>query len=176
MTLISVLLTRTPGTRHGGTDGHDWSEHCVHSLPSLRSSVSPWPSPSSMSASITSYWVSSDTHLVVSSLFSCSPPVVVVIDAKSRAQPTARMLVTDKESVGNALGGETCLTSGCVRAAADFLRNMDTSVDPCNDFYRFSCGSWVDSQVIPDDRTSVSIFSLLQDDLNNKLRGGIHHL
>ena len=96
---------------------------------------------------------------------------LVDVDAKSRLQPTARMLVTDKESIGNALGGETCLTSGCVRAAADFLRNMDTSVDPCNDFYRFSCGSWVDSQVIPDDRTSVSIFSLLQDDLNNKLRG-----
>ena len=81
------------------------------------------------------------------------------------------MLVTEQESNGNGLATDVCLTSGCVRAAADFLRNMDTSVDPCNDFYRFSCGSWVDSQVIPDDRTSVSIFSLLQDDLNNKLRG-----
>lgn len=104
-------------------------------------------------------------------LFHVVTLVPALVDSKSRLQPTARMLVTDKESIGNALGGETCLTSGCVRAAADFLRNMDNSVDPCNDFYRFSCGTWVDSQVIPDDRTSVSIFSLLQDDLNNKLRG-----
>ncbi|KAI1296514.1 Membrane metallo-endopeptidase-like 1 [Halotydeus destructor] len=63
-----------------------------------------------------------------------------------------------------------CLSPGCVKAAAEFIKNMDERVDPCDDFYRFSCGNWVDSQVIPDDRTSVSVFSLLQDDLNNKLR------
>ena len=51
------------------------------------------------------------------------------------------------------------------------IRNMDESVDPCDDFYRFSCGGWIDRQVIPDDRTSVSVFSAIQDDLNNKLRG-----
>lgn len=99
----------------------------------------------------------------------------------SRIPPEAIMLVKEGDQSGNngnQLGNgsertseNTCLSSGCVRAAADFLRNMDPSVDPCNDFYRFSCGSWVDSQVIADDRTSVSIFSLLQDDLNNKLRG-----
>lgn len=98
----------------------------------------------------------------------------VTLDA--RLSPTANMLVKDGESNPNHLGSgsqdssDTCLTSGCVKAAADFLRNMDTSVDPCQDFYRFSCGQWADSQVIADDRTSVSIFSLLQDDLNNKLR------
>ena len=105
--------------------------------------------------------------------------------SQSRIHPTANMLVKDgSESSGNQLGNgsgsrdsdNTCLTSGCVRAAADFLRNMDPSVDPCQDFYRFSCGSWVDSQVIADDRTSVSIFSLLQDDLNNKLRGESSHV
>jgi hypothetical protein len=99
----------------------------------------------------------------------------------SRIPPEANMLVKEGDqshNSGNQLGNgsernsdNTCLSSGCVRAAADFLRNMDPSVDPCTDFYRFSCGSWVDNQVIADDRTSVSIFSLLQDDLNNKLRG-----
>jgi len=88
---------------------------------------------------------------------------------ESKIPPTANKLVKEENQLGN--GSSTCLSSGCVRAAADFLRNMDPAVDPCQDFYRFSCGSWVDNQVIADDRTSVSIFSLLQDDLNNKLRG-----
>lgn len=39
-----------------------------------------------------------------------------------------------------------------------------------DDGTQFSCGGWLENQVIPDDKTSVSVFSLLQDDLNNKLR------
>lgn len=87
------------------------------------------------------------------------------------------MLVKEGESNTNTLknssqdGPSTCLTPGCVTAASAIINAMDTTVDPCEDFYRFSCGNWVDNQVIPDDRTSVSIFSILQDDLNNKLRG-----
>lgn len=63
-----------------------------------------------------------------------------------------------------------CLTPGCVKAAADILRNIDERVEPCDDFYRYSCGNWIDSQVIPEDKTSVSLFSVVQDELDNKLR------
>lgn len=63
-----------------------------------------------------------------------------------------------------------CLTPGCVKAAAEILKNIDDRVDPCDDFYRYSCGNWIDAQVIPEDKTSVSLFSVVQDELDNKLR------
>ncbi|KAF8774872.1 Neprilysin-2 like protein [Argiope bruennichi] len=63
-----------------------------------------------------------------------------------------------------------CLTPGCVKAAATILSNMDESVDPCDDFYQFSCGGWLNTHAISEDRSSVSVFSEVQDDLNLKLR------
>ncbi|KAG8183509.1 hypothetical protein JTE90_003859 [Oedothorax gibbosus] len=63
-----------------------------------------------------------------------------------------------------------CLTPGCVRAAADILSSIDESVDPCEDFYQFSCGGWLERHAIPEDKSSVSVFSEVQDDLDLKLK------
>lgn len=37
---------------------------------------------------------------------------------------------------------ETCVTEECVYAANDLLMHMDRKVNPCEDFYAFSCGKW----------------------------------
>ena len=47
---------------------------------------------------------------------------------------------------------------------------MDNTVDPCEDFYRFSCGSYLKNTFIPDDKTSVSQFNIIDDELKTKLR------
>jgi putative endopeptidase len=36
---------------------------------------------------------------------------------------------------------------------------MDRSVDPCVDFYTFSCGKWLDSNPIPADRSAWSVYA-----------------
>lgn len=58
-----------------------------------------------------------------------------------------------------------CMTKGCVKTAADILANMDESVSPCHDFYQFACGGFMERTSIPDDRTRVSSFSVLGDEL-----------
>ncbi|XP_018319545.1 neprilysin-2 isoform X2 [Agrilus planipennis] len=64
---------------------------------------------------------------------------------------------------------EVCLEPGCVHAASKVLQAMDTSVDPCEDFYQFSCGNFVRSTTIPDDKSSVTSFSLISDMLQEQL-------
>jgi len=63
-----------------------------------------------------------------------------------------------------------CMSPGCVRAAAQILNNMDNRTKPCEDFYQFACGRWIETQVIPDEKTSLSVFSQNTADLNVKLR------
>ncbi|KAK2148586.1 hypothetical protein LSH36_491g05053 [Paralvinella palmiformis] len=43
----------------------------------------------------------------------------------------------------------TCYSKECLSRAADMLAKMDGSVKPCTDFWRFSCGGWLDRADIP---------------------------
>jgi DUF4097 and DUF4098 domain-containing protein YvlB len=65
---------------------------------------------------------------------------------------------------------EVCLTSGCVHAASKMLEQMDQSVEPCDDFYSFACGQFVEDTIIPDDKVSVNAFSVISDKLQEQLR------
>lgn len=63
-----------------------------------------------------------------------------------------------------------CMTPGCVRAAAQVLNYMDNETEPCEDFYKFACGRWIETQQIPDFKTSLSSFSQITAELNANLR------
>jgi endothelin-converting enzyme/putative endopeptidase len=47
---------------------------------------------------------------------------------------------------------------------------MDTSVDPCTDFFAYSCGSWIKNNPIPPDESGWGISYKLQDDNKQILR------
>src|SRR2546427_64808 len=47
------------------------------------------------------------------------------------------------------------------------VNSMDKSIDPCVDFFEYSCGGWIKKNPIPPDQTSWSVYSKLEDD--NKL-------
>jgi len=41
---------------------------------------------------------------------------------------------------------------------------MDRSVDPCTDFFRYSCGAWLKKNPIPPDQASWDVYSKLSQD------------
>lgn len=68
-------------------------------------------------------------------------------------------------------GGEICLKPQCVQTSSYLLSAMDPTADPCQDFFQFACGAWNRKHIIPEDRSSISTFEVLADQLQIILKG-----
>lgn len=62
-----------------------------------------------------------------------------------------------------------CVTAGCVNAAADVLDLMDPTVGPCEDFYNFACGQFLNRTVLSDEKVSIDTFSISRDHMQSQL-------
>ena len=49
-----------------------------------------------------------------------------------------------------------CTTPPCLEAAADILGSLNSSFDPCTDFWSYSCRGWLTRQPIPATRSRWS--------------------
>ncbi|CAM9846369.1 membrane metallo-endopeptidase-like 1 [Lampetra fluviatilis] len=63
-----------------------------------------------------------------------------------------------------------CITPECIAASARILDGMDSTVDPCQDFYGFACGGWLKKHVIPERSSYYSTFDMLRDDMEVVLK------
>jgi putative endopeptidase len=91
-------------------------------------------------------------------------------------------LLTFKFSHLALAGSATCVLAFTLTACAQdapaqpthgiAVANMDRSVKPGDDFYRYTNGDWIKRTEIPADRGGVGVFSVL-DDLSNKRTAGL---
>ena len=71
------------------------------------------------------------------------------------------------------LGAHTEGDSTLERLASSVRSNMDTSVNPCEDFYQFSCGGWERRHTISPTAISFTRFEELNQQNINSLRSVI---
>lgn len=55
-----------------------------------------------------------------------------------------------------------CLNKSCIHIASNILESMDLSIDPCDDFYSYSCNGWIKSNPIPDGKSQWGTFMKLE--------------
>ncbi|KAF9376624.1 hypothetical protein CPB97_010686 [Podila verticillata] len=52
-----------------------------------------------------------------------------------------------------------CTSRECTILAGEILKDMNPEIDPCSDFFSYTCGGWVDRVSIPDYKSSIGYFS-----------------
>lgn len=50
------------------------------------------------------------------------------------------------------------------------IANMDSTVSPANDFFKYACGGWIKNNPIPGNEKSWGIWSMVQDETYNRMR------
>lgn len=56
-----------------------------------------------------------------------------------------------------------------MNAAASVLQSIDTSIEPCDDFYDFACGKFLSETALTDEKVSVDTFSTVRDKMQSQL-------
>ncbi|KAK7118470.1 hypothetical protein R3I94_022086 [Phoxinus phoxinus] len=65
---------------------------------------------------------------------------------------------------------DVCLTPHCIEAAGSILSKIDKTVEPCDDFYQYACGGWLQDNPIPEDLSSYGIYPWLRQNVDLKLK------
>lgn len=51
------------------------------------------------------------------------------------------------------------------------MEAIDQTADPCQDFFQFACGGWIEKNRIPDGRSSISSFGVLSEKIYYFVKG-----
>ncbi|KAJ6219977.1 hypothetical protein RDWZM_005789 [Blomia tropicalis] len=58
-----------------------------------------------------------------------------------------------------------CLTPECIQISSTILERIDQSINPCDDFYQFSCGNFIRTNEVPDDYYARNLLQKMQESM-----------
>ncbi|KAI7879828.1 uncharacterized protein EV154DRAFT_450821 [Mucor mucedo] len=65
---------------------------------------------------------------------------------------------------------DVCFSNDCIKTASSILQSIDMNIDPCSDFYQYTCGNWIKDAVIPEELAGFGILEVESKRLKDKLR------
>lgn len=90
---------------------------------------------------------------------------VVVVSISIEATQVKNNDENDERKYAN----DVCQTPECIATASRVLRQMDETIDPCDDFYNFACGNFMKETKLSDGMLSMSHFTEIHDIVHRQL-------
>ncbi|XP_034115606.1 neprilysin-2-like [Drosophila albomicans] len=63
-----------------------------------------------------------------------------------------------------------CNTKECRDTASVVLSKINPQINPCDNFYEFTCGTYIDKMIIPEDKTNINTFTDIVDKVQEQLK------
>ncbi|XP_028410317.1 endothelin-converting enzyme homolog isoform X2 [Dendronephthya gigantea] len=102
--------------------------------------------------------------------------IALYLKEKSKAKSTdvssvkQKTVLPFKEPTKSPVTEKTCTSSSCL-IAAGILNKLDQSTEPCDDFYQYSCGGFLNKTDIPENEEyMISSFTKTNDFVQNALK------
>ena len=77
---------------------------------------------------------------------------------------------TSSSSSSLPLTAHACVTTECLETAARLAENMDTGLDPCQNFHQYACGGWSKRHTVSPDTGEMTTKRKMQLETDDKIR------
>lgn len=98
---------------------------------------------------------------------------IVQVFIRSNKHPRSDELLSTGGAIRRSLKfrkTKVCKSKECNKIANYVKKSMNTLIDPCENFYEFACGGWIEKNPIPKTSSTFSTFAKLNSEVEKALR------